>query len=147
MDTNKIAGKDVAVYMGDYPIGCDDTCDIEVSTSMITATTKCSKDPVTDVIWDEVLPNINSIKITGSGLVPFSTDSAGGYDEVSFQQLAEAQFVQLKVYVTWGIAHTNLFYGADAYITTSKATAAYNDLVKYNYTLQITGKPTQNSIS
>jgi hypothetical protein len=150
MDTNKIAGKDVAVYISDsvlgtFPVGCDDTCDIEVTTSMITTTTKCSKDPVTGILWDEIVPNINGLKITGSGLVPLS--NSAGYDEYSFQQLASAQFGQKKVYVTWGIAGTNLFYGADGYITTSKATAAYNDVVKYNYTIQVTGKPTTNSIS
>lgn len=150
MDTNKIAGKDVAVYVstsqgGTYPVGCDDTCDIEFTTSTIDATSKCSKDPVTGVVWEETVPNINSGKITGNGLVPLS--NSAGYDEYSFQQLVSAQFAQRKVYVTWGIAGTSLFYGCDGWLTTNKATAAYNDLVKYNYTIQLTGKPVTNAIS
>jgi hypothetical protein len=142
---DKLKGKDIIVMIGAYPIGCEDTCDIEVSTSTMTATSKCSKDPATGVVWEEILPNINSMKLTGAGLVPMSTSNS--YDSYSFQQLMGAQFAQLKVYVTWGIAGTNLFYGADAYLMTNKATAAYNDIVKFTYTIQITGKPTTSAIS
>jgi hypothetical protein len=152
MDTVKIPGKDIFVYISDsveiggtYPIGCDDTCDIEITTSMIDTTTKCSKDG-NDVLWNEVLPNINSVKITGSGLTPLL--NSAGFDEVSSQQLILAQMKQLKVYVTWGLANTfGMFFGANAYLSTTKVTASVKDVVKYNYTLEITGPIGTSAIS
>jgi len=144
MDLIKVRGKDIIITVNGMAIGCDETCDIEVSSSMITTTTKCSKDSNGN-IWEEVVPNINSVKFTGNGIVPFSTSA--GYDENSFQQLASAQFRQLKCYVTWGIAGTNLFYGMDGYLTTNKATGPYNDVSKYNYAIQGTGPITTAAIS
>lgn len=140
----KIKGKDIAITLNGYVIGCSEDGDIEVSTSIITTTTKCSKGS-NGVIWEEILPNINGMKFTGNGNVPVSTSQ--GYNEYSFQQLAGAQFAQLKVYVTWGIAGTNLFYGADAYLLTNKLTSPYNDVAKFSYELQVTGPPTTAAIS
>jgi hypothetical protein len=144
MASIKIRGKDIAITVNGIIVGCSEDGDIDVSTSMITATTKCSKGP-NGVIWDEVLPNINSMKFTGNGNVPVSTSA--GYSEQSFEQLASAQFAQLKVYVTWGIVGTNLFYGVDGYLTSSKLTSPYNDVAKFSYEIQATGAPTTASIS
>jgi hypothetical protein len=138
MDTTKVRGVDIAVYVGNVPVGCDETCDLELTSSMVTTTSKCSKDPVTGVIWDEVIPNINSVKVTGSGLIPML--ATAGYDEVSIQQLALMQINQTLIYFTWGIAGTNLFFGMNGYITTTKGTGDYKDVAKYNYTIQGTGK-------
>lgn len=140
-DVTKIAGKDIAVYVsiagvGSYPVGCDETCDIEVTTSTITTTSKCSKD-ANDILWEEIVPNVNSVKVTGQGLIPQL--ATAGYDEVSSQVLASAQFKQQLIYFTWGISGTNLFYGMNGYITTIKDTGDYKDVAKYNYTIMGTG--------
>lgn len=142
MDNTKVRGKDITVYIsgavtGTYPIGCDEMADIEFTTSTIAITSKCSKDPITGIIWDEITPSINSWKVTGQGLIPML--ATAGYDEVSAQQLAIAQFKQTLVYVTWGIAGTNLFFGGNAYLTTVKATGDYKDVSRYNYVLMGTG--------
>ena len=56
MDNTKIKGKDITVFASGvvpgrtYPIGCDETCDIEFTTSTIAVTSKCSKDPITGII-------------------------------------------------------------------------------------------------
>lgn len=140
----KIKGVDVVVYIGNVPVGCEDTSDIEISTSSITTTSKCDKDS-SGVLWETNLPNINTVKFTGSGMVPFSTSA--GYDEFSLQQLALAAISQQKIYITWGIQGTNLYYGMDGYLTTVKGTAAFNDVVKYNWTVNGTGKITTHAIS
>lgn len=137
MDTTKIRGVDIAVYVGNYPVGCDETCDIDITTSVITTTSKCSKDG-TGVLWEEILPSINSIKISGSGLIPML--ATAGYDEVSIQQLALMQFNQTEIFVTWGIVRTNLFFGTNAYVINMKATGDYKDVAKYTYSFQGTGK-------
>lgn len=142
--SEKIKGKDIAFFVDGIVVGCAEDCDIEITTSMITATTKCSKDS-NGVLWDEVLPNINSVKFTGNGNVPTSTSNV--FDEYSFQQMASAQFAQLKVYVTWGIAGTNLFYGMDAWLTSNKLTSPYNDVAKYSFEVTGTGKITTSAIS
>lgn len=142
MDNIKVKGKDIAIFIsqggvGSFPIGCDETCDIEFTTSTISVTSKCSKDPITGIIWDEIVPSINSVKISGQGLIPVL--ATAGYDEFSAQQLALAQFKQALVYITWGISGTNLFFGINAYLTTVKATGDYKDAARYNYTLMGTG--------
>ncbi len=140
----KILGKDISITANGYVIGCAEDGDIEISTSMITVTSKCSKGP-NGVIWEESLPNIISMKFSGGGFVPVSTSA--GYDEYSFQQLALAQFSQVKVYVTWGIAGTNLFYGIDGYMSNVKLSSSFNDAAKFTYEITATGIPTTAPIS
>ena len=138
-----IKGKDISFYVNGYVLGCAEDVDIEITTSMITTTTKCSN--VNGVLWEENLPNVNSIKFSGNGNVPQSTSQ--GYDVYSFQQLALAQFQQLKVYVTWGIAGTNLFYGMNAYLSSNKLSSPVEDVAKFSFDATGTGAPTTAAIS
>lgn len=139
-----IRGKDISFYANGYLVGCAEDVDIEITTSMINTTTKCSKDE-NGVLWETNLPNVNSIKFSGNGNVPISTSQ--GYDMYSFQQLALAQFSQLKIYVTWGIAGTNLFYGMNAYLSSNKLTSPVEDVAKFSFDVTGTGKPTTAAIS
>lgn len=140
----KIRGKDIAFWINGIVVGCAEDCDITITTSMITTTTKCSKG-ADGVVWDEVVPNINSVKFTGNGNVPASTSS--GYSLNSFQQIALLQFSQTKVYVTWGITGTNLFYGMDAFLSSDKLTSPNNDVAKFSFEAIGTGKITTSAIS
>ncbi len=75
----KIKGKDIGFFIDGIVVGCSEDCDIEITTSMITTTTKCSKDS-NGILFEENVPNINSIKFTGNGNVPASTSA--GYSAI-----------------------------------------------------------------
>lgn len=139
-----IRGKDISFTLNGYVVGCAEDVDIEITTSMINATTKCAKDG-NGVVNEVNLPNVNSYKFSGNGNVPQSTSQ--GYDVYSFQQLALAQMQQLKLYATWGIPGTNLFYGMDVYLTSSKLTSPVEDVAKFTFDAVGTGPITTAAIS
>lgn len=135
----KINGKDVAVYIDGYLIACAQNVEITVNTTTTETTSKCSQDN-NKVLWQEIMPVMNSMEFTGDGLIP--TLSSAGYDVYSFQQLSLAQFQQKKVYITWGIpAQQGLYFGINGYITTSGSAAPFDNVATFNFTVQSTGIP------
>lgn len=134
--TTFIEGKNLIVTVDGVPIGCDKSTNLEVTTAMYDTTTKCSQ--TNGVLFQEQVPEVISTKMTGNGLVAIVT-SAGLPHEVSAKYLLDAQYTQLKVYATWADAGNNIFYGADAYFTSLKVGANFNEVATYDYTLETTG--------
>lgn len=142
---DKIAGKNVFVSIDGELVGCIKQMSFELATSMIDATTKCSKD-ASGILYAENVPNINSFTSSGNGLQPLVT-SGGTPDEYSMQQLVAAQFQQKKVFLTWQADSNQFFYGWDGYITTTSSDANYDDLVTFDYEFTATGIPYLTPVS
>lgn len=135
---NKIPGKNVFLSVNGIIVGCIKQASFEVTTSVIDATTKCSTDPNTGILWQENVPNINSWKTSGNGLQPVVT-SGGQPDEFSMQQLMAAQFQQQTGYAVWEDIDGQYMYGGDVIFTSTKTDSNFDDLTSFDFELTGTG--------
>lgn len=139
-DIRKLNGKDLIVYNSGHMIGCDTECSVEVSTSMSDATSKCDKD-ANGVMFQNQVPSINSLKVSGQGLIPVPPSSATTTSTQSADDLIKLQLAQTKLYITFKSLDSGipLLYGFNAYITQIKVTGNHKDVAQYTYEFVSTG--------
>lgn len=135
-DTTYTKGRNLLIYMNGKSVGCSKTCTIEVTTGTSDSTTKC--DVATNgVLWQNNSPQVNSWKLTDSGVIPINDGS--GNNEISAQALIRFQIAQTKVYVQFQDITTGEWFGGNGWITSTKASGSTTEDATYDVTIDGTG--------
>lgn len=139
-ETTKYQGKDIAVYIDDYIVGCALDGTLTITTSFNSTVTKCSASAVTGVLWQRNTPNVNSATLSGNGLVPRLASS--GYDEISVLQLNRAIIRQQRVFVEWRdtTGNNDYYYNGYGYLSTVSSGAPAEGEATYDFEITFDGE-------
>lgn len=139
MAVDYIQGRNFIVYDGTTPIGCAKTLTAEITTQTSDATTNC--DVAADgTLWQRNVPQKNSFKITVNGLMPVQNSAQMTTQETGLA-LAKKQAAQTKLYITFqNPVAGGLWMGGNAYITSSKLSAATDSEATFDVTFDGDGK-------
>lgn len=146
MAAPKVRGKDLVVYIDGIAVGCSKTCDLTVTTKTASTTSKCDTAPNGE-IWDSAVPTTIGWVITDSGFVIIDNSYPGGTPEYSAGKLLDAQTSAQLCYVTFASTDGKIFYGGDAWITTTKITGAVEDVATYDTTITGNGPLSKTPVS
>lgn len=141
MAQDRIFGKDVMIYVESlstpgtfYPIACSTNCEISLSSTFLNVT------DATSGVFLEVIPDQISGTMSGVGLVQINKDRQI-FSIVEYILARQKVVVRFKVDAATTVSPnvTTKRIQALGYFNASSIQAAYGDISRYNYSIQLTG--------
>lgn len=135
-DPQYFLGKDLFVSMNGIAIGCDTTCSVEMAIKTFDNSNKCTVDSDGN-LFSSMIATMTGMKIVGDGFTILDQSASGGQHEVSGATLMDLSISKAKVFISFQVG--TRFWGCDAYLSSFKQTAKYDEILTYAYQFDSSG--------